>query len=296
MKNASVYLFLLLLAFGGDRLIAALMGRQVGASEFRYSRLYRGEAGAALLLVGNSRGLTFYQPAVEAETGKTTFNLSYNGMPADLANTLLQDYLERYPPPEKILIEITLCDRSNDALIAGFLPYSTYSGRLDSLIAARQPTAWTAGKVSHLYRYNSEIYQRALYYSHRADTDWLLDRVISQQLSEEADAHRYDVLEPAQHDYLLDQLREMVAAARGAGSQVELLINPYFPGFAAQVDHLDMLKRNVESATGLKVRDYRDALADPAAFGDLMHPNKKGAAEYIAILVKDGVLSPAASY
>ena len=37
---------------------------------------------------------------------------------------LVQDYLERYPAPRVMLIDITSCDRINDELLAGFLPYT----------------------------------------------------------------------------------------------------------------------------------------------------------------------------
>ncbi|MBK8194741.1 MAG: hypothetical protein IPK76_16545 [Lewinellaceae bacterium] len=69
---------------------------------------------------------------------------------------------------------------------------------------------------------------------------------------------------------------------------MELVISPYFPPF--QVKNLDALQVAVEQATGQSVRDYRQALANPALFGDFMHPNKAGAGAYIDLLLKDGVL------
>lgn len=290
MKNIPVYLLLLVLFFAGDRLGGCMLQKKLDDSLFRYSRLYRGEAAADVLLLGNSRGLTFYQPRIEEVTGRSTFNLSYNGLPADLAKVLAEDYLDRYPAPQQLMIDITACDRMNDELIAGFLPYAGRSNRLDTLIRHRLPKVWWGGKVSEFFRFNNEIFQRALYYRKKTDTDWLLERVISEQLVKDATRHSYDVRDKDHHAYLVGQLAELTAYAQARQVPVVLVIGPYFPGFSARVQHLDDLKMAVEHATGLQVHDYRDALNDPTAFGDFMHPNKKGAAAYIDLLKKDGLL------
>lgn len=277
---------LLLLVFAGDRLAGHWLENQALHSRFRYARLYNGNAGAEILLLGNSRGLTFFQPKIEALTGQKTFNLSYNGMPMDLAGVLAQDYLERYPAPRRMVIDITLCDRLNDQLIAGFLPYSSRSRRLDSLIYNKLPEVWRGGRVSYLYRCNSEIFQRALYYHNRSDEDWLLDRVIAPQMAAEMPKHRYtlDIRPP-----LVQALADLVRKAQNKKVQVELVIGPYYPGFAPYVEGLDALKQAVEKASGLPVRDFSQALDDPSCFGDLQHPNKKGALLYLDLLHAKGV-------
>lgn len=285
MKHLLWLLSFLLLLFAGDRLAGYFLQKQVEKSQFRYSRLYRGEAAADILLVGNSRGLTFYQPYIEQVTGKTTFNLSYNGLPMDLAKVLVHDYLDRYPAPQKMVVDITICDRPNDELLAGFLAYSGQSHALDTLIHSKLPKVWWGAKVSALFRCNNEIFQRALFHRNRTDKDWLLDRAISPTLAAEAGSHSYDL---EIHPYLIRQLTETVAAAHAKGIQIELVVSPYFPDF--QVKNLDALKTAVEQATDLPVRDYRGALTDPTDFGDFMHPNKKGSMAYIDLLKKDGVL------
>ena len=78
--------------FTGDRFFAFILKKGVQQSQFRYSRMYRGEAEASILLMGNSRGLGFYQPYIEEVTGEETFNLSYNGMTMDVAAALISDY------------------------------------------------------------------------------------------------------------------------------------------------------------------------------------------------------------
>lgn len=276
-----------MLALAGDRLAGYVLQRQADGSEFRYSRMYRGDAGADILLLGNSRGLTFFQPYIEEKTGLKTFNMSYNGLPMDVAKVLTQDYLEHYPPPKRMIIDITTCDRVNDELLAGFLTYSTQSARLDTLIHSKLPKVWRGGKVSTLFRFNNEIFQRALSHRSRTDADWLLDRAISPKLAASLQEHDYplDI-----HPYLIEQLRQTCASARTKGVDVRLVVSPYFPGFAERVSNLDALKKAATDATGLPVVDYSRALSDPSDFGDFMHPNKKGSLAYIDLLKKDGVL------
>ncbi|MBK8428879.1 MAG: hypothetical protein IPL27_24315 [Lewinellaceae bacterium] len=146
LKRTGWYIAFLIVLLAGDRTAGYLLQQQVAQSQFRYSRMYHGTAGADILLLGNSRGLTFYQPYIEEKTGLKTFNLSYNGLPMDVAKVLVQDYLERYPAPKRMLIDITGCDRTNDELMAGFLAYSGQSFRLDTLIHNKLEKVWWGGK------------------------------------------------------------------------------------------------------------------------------------------------------
>ena len=65
MKNIIWIIATIALAFLGDRTAGWVLGKITTESNFRYSRLYGGEAECDVLLVGNSRGLIFYQPYVE---------------------------------------------------------------------------------------------------------------------------------------------------------------------------------------------------------------------------------------
>lgn len=272
------------LFFAGDRAAGWVLGKTVDGSQFRYSRMYDGRADAEVLLVGNSRGLAFYQPEIESLTGKKTFNLSYNGMPADLAKVLMADYLEKYPSPKTILIDITLCDRSNNTLIAGFSTYQTYSPRLDTLIAGQSSDVWYGQKISSLFRFNNEVFQRAVFYRNRSDEDWLIDRQIAPALAASVPLDTFPVsIQPA----LIGDLSAAVALARAAGHRVELVIGPYYPGMVRDWKNLQALKTAVEKSTGLTVMDFSQALSDPSDFGDLMHPNKQGAVHFAALLQGD---------
>lgn len=279
MKHLAWYSAFLVLLILGDRAAGLFLQKQADGSQFRYSRLYRGDAGAEILLLGNSRGLSFFQPHIEQITGKTTCNLSYNGLPMDVAKCLVLDYLDRHTAPQVLLLDITICDRANDELLANFLCYSKHSLRLDTLIHRKTPKVWWGGQFSTLFRFNNEVFQRAIFYRNHLDKDWLLDRNISQTMAAAVSEYSYEI---DIHPYLIQRLRETVEVAEAKGIRVELVIGPYFPGF--EVKNLDALKSAVEEATGHSVRDFRGALSDPANFGDFMHPNKQGSLRYAELL------------
>jgi hypothetical protein len=293
----------------GDRAAGKLLGNLTENSQFRYSRLYKGEGAADILLVGNSRGLGFFQPYIEELTGKKTFNLSYNGMPIDLAHVFVKDYLTKYPNTKKMVLDVTICDRVEEKLIASFSNYAPFSPNLDTLIKQIYPKGWYGGHVSNIYRYNSEIFQRALYYRNKPDNDWLIDRVINDKMIAEASKqHPYDLLTTTKNPelkgdrtvekaaennkneaYILDNLSKTVHFAQSKGVDVQLVILPYYPAFHPKLRDLDWFKQKVERATGLEIHDYSKAIDDKNAFGDYMHINKHGSKLTMAKLKEDGI-------
>lgn len=280
-------IFFSVLVLLGDRLGGWGLSKLVDRSQFRYSRLYQESAEAEILLLGNSRGLSFFQPAIEEVTGQSTFNLSYNGMPVDLMKILVEDYLERYPAPKTVLIDITLCDRFNEQLVAGFGPYRHYSERLDSLIKMSDAKVWWAGRVSHLFRYNSEVFQRALYYLGRSDEDWLLDRTITPGLIETLAAPDYTFVFGYPEETIAI-LNKLVKRLQQSGVQVRLVINPYFPSFRDKMIGLDRLKEQVEDITNQPVHDFSRAVEGLEYFGDFQHLNQNGSRVYIDLLEQKG--------
>ena len=289
MKKTYWIIAWLLLTFIGDRLAGWAMGKIVHDSQFRYSRLYRGDARCDILLVGNSRGLVFFQPYIEEKSGLATFNLSYNGLPMDLASTLVMDHLDRHKPPRLLVIDISLLDKRMDAkLLNAFNPYTIYSERFSALISDSFPNTYYGGQVSHLFRYNGEVFQRALFYWKKSDKSWLLDRVISPTLMEQVKsqpAFVYDFTPP-----MFDHLNEMVKYAQKKGVRVELVVNPYYPPFAKKITNLRDLIEKAEETTGLKVHDYSKSINDADSFGDYQHLNKQGCAGYLDLLFEDGIL------
>lgn len=257
-------------------------------SQFRYSRIYNGNLEAELLFVGNSRGLMFYQPHVEETVGLSTLNISYNGMPIDLANVIIQDHFEQNVLPKTMIIDVTMCDRQNQSLISGFSPYRAYSERLEQLIKQNAPKSYYGGGLSHLFLYNNEIFQRALYYLNKSDEDWLIDREMNQNLVDLIKAEKEYTI--TTNGYLLNSLTELVQTAKNHEIDVKLVVNPYYPPFAAKITNLEDFINQVEDRTSLKVYDYSMAYNNVKGFGDYQHLNKFGSIEYLNILIEDGIL------
>ena len=279
----------LTLAF--DRLSGLYLQKLVQTSHFRYSRLYRHQgATAQVLLLGNSRGLAFYQPEIEALTHQETLNLSYNGMPADLGRVLVTDQIQQNGKPKVLVIDITMCNRTDAALVQGFNLYAPFSDSLRALIHAYHPNTKRASAVSHVYRYNSELFQRALFYQKKSDESWLLDRVISPQLANDTalTAYRLDV-----HPGMINQLKLLVKYAQAQDVSVRLVINPYFPRYGASIrrSFIEPLKSMATAATGLPVHDYSLAITETTDFGDYQHLNKKGAIRYMKLLAREHIFT-----
>lgn len=288
MKKSIWILGIIVLFFLGDRIGGFVLKQLTEKSQFRYSRLYMGAAEADILLVGNSRGLIFYEPYIEEITGKKTFNISYNGMPIQLAEVLVKDYLDKYPAPKQMILDITMCDRENSQLIAGYNMYTPYSDRMYDLIYQDDKTTALAGKLTHLFRYNSEIFQRSIFYLNKNDKDWLLDRTMNQNMIDGVNDFPADSISIIED--VFKSLGRTVKSAQAKGVKVDLVINPYYPPFAKRIPNLNELKKCAVEATGLPVRDYSQSVQDINGFGDYQHLNKTGAKEFLEAMQREGVL------
>lgn len=289
----------LILLFVGDRLAGLVLSKLVEQANFRYSKLYSQENGAAeILTVGNSRGLMYYQPSIEEITGHTTLNLSYNGLPSQAASVLVQDHLDKYPAPSTVLFEITCADRKNLGLVSGFNSYVAYSPRLAELIKDNSVNSYYGGQLSHLFRYNSEITQRTLRYLKNTDKYWLNDRTINDYLIKNAaneiplDWTFAEAVEKEEFnaDELIEDIVAVVNYAKSKNIDLKLIINPYFPPFINTAKGFEEWKSKVRKATGEKIYDYSLALTDPSYFADYQHTNKKGSAVFMKLLQADGLL------
>ena len=193
-----------------------------------------------------------------------------------------------------MVVDVTLCDRENDMLKSGFNLYTPASPRLDTLLRGiHSPDDWAGrkmvygGKVSWLYRHNSEIFQRVLYHRNKTDEDWLIDRVISTSAANDTTLQSYQV---RMFPNMVAHLKEMIEYAQNKGVEVKLVINPYFPPFAESVrdSFLTPLKTYVQSQTGMPINDFSTVLTDREDIGDFQHANKKGSINYMRILMSAG--------
>lgn len=295
MKNIYWILALIVLFFVGDRVGGYLFSKMIDKSGFRYSRMYKGDVECDLLFMGNSRGLGFYQPYIEEVTGKKTFNLSYNALPMNLGKALLQDFLEQNKKPKTFVLDVSMTNRIDTTLVSGFNVYAPYSENVSAVLEECVPKVYYAGKLSHLFLHNGEIFQRAIRYLNNTDEAWLNDRIISDGLISKVDILHDSIVGPFNEDYkvvdfIYQELKSTVQIAKDNGVNVKLVINPFYPAYANKMVNYEDFEQKVEKLTGLKVHNYAKAIQDRDSFSDFQHLNRKGSQQYIDMLKRDGIL------
>ncbi|MFM2269633.1 MAG: hypothetical protein RL757_3074 [Bacteroidota bacterium] len=274
-----------------ERGIGYYLSNLVKKSQYRYSQLYFQDANSDnpdVLTVSNSRGSAFYQPLIKEMTGKTSFNLSYNGLPADLADVLVRDYIDKRRP-KVIIIDPTMCDRQSPELIKDFKVYSHMSPRLDSLLKTKSSTSFYASKLFSVYRHNSEVFQRAVIHRSGNEAELIPTNFITKERIEDTATTLYKLsIDTA----MTKRLRQTIAYARSQGIEVKLMISPYFKRFGENVkaNFLDSLKMQFADC-GLPIHDYSTSLDNATAFADYQHLNKVGAKLFIQQLVNDNMFS-----
>jgi hypothetical protein len=205
----------------------------------------------------------------------------------DLGKVLVQDYLDQHKQPKVLIVDVTMCDRPRPELVRQFRTYMPYSTRLEGLVKQYDAKAGTGANLFHIYRYNSEVFQRSFYYRNKTDEDWLLDRVISKNMLEKRE---FNDLKLLMDTTMIAQLKELTHYAQSKGVEVKLVVSPYLPQFADAIRpyYLQPMKSYIEANIGLPLQDYSMALTESSEFGDLQHPNKKGSIKYVGMLYKDG--------
>jgi hypothetical protein len=223
-------------------------------------------------------------------TGLGAFNLSYNGMSMELGELVFRDYLERYRPPRMLVLEVT-CLFTDDRLLKSLRTYQDRSARIAGAVRDRYPPLYWAGRLSHCFRYNNELFWRALYYESRTDQDWInrqvIDRAFAEHYRPRLDADPFD-LRGSDQQRNLAALDRVVALCRTNGTELRLLVSPYLPGYIAAWASSKTFARTVQARTGLRVWDYSDRIGDWSMFADPLHVNAKGCGEYTALLVAEG--------
>jgi len=277
----------ILVVFVGDRVGGFVLKKIAEHSQFRFTSLYNDKAACDILVIGNSRGLSFYQPFLENLSNKNVFSLAYNGMAANLGEVFIKDYYNLYPAPKKLLLEITFADRTNEELIPAFATYLPYSKNLQTFIKEKEKKTFYGTKVTHLLRYNSEVFQRAIRHLNTDDKFWLTNRRIStamQAASEDLENVSIDIIPD-----LENSLINIVKIAQEHGTEVELIVAPFLHNYANALFNLDEYIESIESKTKLKVNNYAKSIKDPQYFGDYFHINIYGSEKFVEMMKADNL-------
>jgi len=279
------------LLFAGDRLLARCLDALQARSGFRFSRVYAGgDVRYDVVVIGNSRGVNgFYAPGLQEATGRTVLNLSYNGMDTVVAEAIFLDFLDRYPAPKTLIVEPTNV-LAEPGLESALKSYAGHSARLRSLIASVDPVAARAGELTHLYRFNNELFLRALYYLGGDDQGWINEYTIGEAQLQKLRAAPPETELPPLGEANLAALGRLVSAARAAGCEVRLVISPYLPVYRGKLFWWPQFIARLEAAAGAKVVDLSCAVADLGAFADRLHLNRRGVEPLLQRMRASGVL------
>ncbi len=279
---------LFLVVFISDRVGGLLLNKLLLKSNFRYSKLYNDKAQSDILFIGNSRGLVFYKPFVDSAITSSSFNFSYNGLPLNLGKVLLFDYLKKYNKPKKIILEISMYGADKE-LTNNMKMFMDLSPGIDSLIKNVSPKTSNYCAVSHLYRYNGEVFERSMFYLNKSDDTWILQKKISQRAIDKIQNLKPVTL--AYDDNYLENLTIISTYCKKNSIELILIINPYFPEYASNFKNLSTWISGIETASGYKVHDYSNAIKDQSFFADYYHLNKNGSKVFINLLYKDGIIN-----
>ena len=185
------------------------------------------------------------------------------------------------------MVEISVVEMSDSTLLPGFSTYLPYSKRIDSILKNTTATkdAWTYSQVSHIFRFNNEVFQRAMFYRNKLDDDWYYDHTITERLIREVKNYPVTFKVPEKH---VQDIKQLADYCRAHNINLKLVIGPFFPKYV--VNRLDVLKKRVEEATGYPVHDYSYALQSYDSFTDYLHANLKGGRQIVDMMIKDSVL------
>jgi hypothetical protein len=279
-----------LLFFFADRLISTALWACISHSEFRYSVLYHRPVNASVVILGNSRGMALVDwPYMEAQTGKKLFSLTYNGIATPLSRLLFQDYLDRNPAPEVVVIEISQV-LGDETLIQELKLYERASPRIQKLLKDRYPRLAAGITLSHLYAFNGEMLLRNLFYLRKSDHDWLIDgRITPSFLEESARLPKLTWAEP--DPAKVEALAATVRLAKERGIKVHLVVGPYLPQFLQSITNSDSVFRQIGISAGIPIIDYSHALTNPDEFADRIHINRLGAQQMTNRMIREGIFN-----
>lgn len=277
-RAAFIAVAFLVVAFAGDRLLSLCCDRLLALSEFRFSRALAVGRDADILIFGDSRAVnTFYAPGIEDACGLRALNLGYNGCSTELAALFFEDYLERHPPPALVIVEVSSASQGNE-LLKSLKMYSGTSTRIADALTAYAPAISTACGLTHLYRFNSEMFLRALFYLGRDDQMWINSYTIGAPLLAAVRAQADEPLQLAPpRSENMNALARMRIHCEARGIPMALVLGPYLPAYRQRLTGLADWLATIEAAADESVSDWSLSVSQDDCFADTLHLNSRGA-------------------
>ncbi len=292
MKRGITLLLAVVAFFFGDRIGGGVLENLLYRSPQRFPAMYSGRFDADTVVLGSSRGvMALDQPFAEEQLGKPIANISHNGMPPRIARAIFDDYLEHNRKPKRLIIEVSnVTAPTSEETVLDYKPFWDRSERLRELGQEFSPLTAAASRVTHLYRYNSEMFLRAMSYlaSGNSDQASFMRMQITPELIQETEG--MEPIKLTADPQEVEALRGIIDDARAAGVDVQLIYAPYLPTYAAKIENLDAFLAELSQCLGQEVHDFSRLLPDTNDFADRVHMNPTGARKFTQQLLDRGIL------
>lgn len=276
-----------------DRACGIVLQQLVKESGFRFSKLYRGVLEADIVVLGNSRAVNaFFVPEMEKQLSQSVFHLGYNGMSTEVCEALFLDYLELNTQPEMLLLEVTNLHVSNGVL-KDLKLFSGMSSRIQALIARDEPSLGAACRITHLYQFNCELFQRVLFYIGKSDRAW-----INSGLIDPVFASNYVPTQEEQGECLYptkglnwEALQRIETVCDERGIELRLIASPYLPEFRQNLTQYDewVGQFRAELQQSNNFYDLTNVLESSHDYADVLHINRRGSDALLELMIASGV-------
>lgn len=247
-------------------------------SNIRFSKIYNSSSRENFEAVcfGNSRGVnSFYTPYFKSKN-LNAFNFSYNGLNIKNISTLVMDYVDSKNTSSHIFIEISaIFNHSNSANNLNL--YSSFSKRIKNQIKKKDKKLYFLNTYIPLYKYNNELFYRALYYINKDDQHWINQYNISEALIDKVNSMNDFEIEVNEYD--LQELKNLLLFLEKKNLKYTLFIAPYLPDYRNKILNYDSSVEKINLFLELSVLDLSLITDNYRHFADRIHTNKNGAIE-----------------
>jgi hypothetical protein len=302
-----------LLGFALQLLITAAV-RKIHIGDFGVlNAIENGTINAEILISGSSRGYFHYNPEILTElTGKSCFNISFNGSGLEIQVPALKWYLDRNKPPRFLIQNIDIFAGEIDPVVFmpyKFIPYLQNDNLYKGLLLL--DGQWWLHKYvpcTNLIYFNKSFQKRLIrefYLSFRKKSDYLIrgyqpsmlhfsDKYEKEYLRQHASGLHYTITR-AYRSYL----EELIDLCQTRGIQLILVMSPEYekimPLEVTRQEVIDYYVR-LSHEKGLPFFDFSQSeiCRQRELFYNFTHMNWEGADQFsreLALLLKKTVLA-----
>jgi len=279
MKHIKTILLFTSIFWVGQWALVWGLEKTLSNSTFRFSKIYYPNTvmNNDVLCLGNSRGVnSFYAPYIQRKHKIEAYNLSYNGLKMPLVNLFLKDYLEVHDQPQHVFIEVSnLFNEEKETDYSKFNLYSKKSTQLKAQIHLNNKTKSWVTQFFPLYRFNSELLYRNLFYLRKSDQKWINRYKISNAL--EQSVKDMPSFEKQINKKDIKSLKELVVLLESRQIKAHLFIAPYLPAYLLKFKNFESILTEIEAKLERPIIDISNLITDSKYFADRVHTNEQGA-------------------